>query len=701
MSELDTVPAAPAVLKGIAEAHGYKIKTHDFNIDLRDMFDQKLDKTFSEDFVELMNSWTIDTDETHKFCNQIQTFYNYVVDKILETPCRYLGISVFSGYRHKATFDLCQLIKQRAPHIKIVLGGKGLNIRHFMAIEKYLTTAEKMLSFDQIMLKRKLADHIIAGDAEDAIIDLFSGKLNEINFTKQEALNTQLEYPFANFDDARLEKYSGHAGRPQLPVVSSKGCVRDCDFCDVGFHFKNFRSKNGRRMAEEMIFLANKYNIFEFALVDSIANGNMKSLKEACSYLAEYNQSVDCSKRITWAGNWICRPPGTTKPEFFDLLGKSGCISLTVGAEHGSNRVLEIMKKKTTVEGLYYELEQINRVGGIHVILNNITGHWAETYEDFLITVDMFLRLGPYVANGTVVGWIIGPGFHVLDGSPAAGVQHSGIVSNNANFDFMWYSTKNPNLTIKARMARLYFIYKLCFMLNATTFNTGSMLAYIRESLKLTEDKWKDFYDKNLNKDSWSPCQSIGMVDQVKPYVNRRISELYTGTKIKINVTANCYNGSPRMFVKYNNVTYFYNELTPGDNSIEFEVLYNYSNKVQLEIGMDNKDKFDTQIDSCGNILLDKNIKINSLIIDNIDLMIDSTYYYQFGKYVELNGIVSNKKMAPGLFSNQSIIFEFNEPFWVHYLSSRPNTFDYALSNTFANQALLEEIKTMFSKLEY
>lgn len=696
-SDLDVVPCAPALLKGIAEAHGFSIKTYDTNIDLLEMYGQNP----SIDFVELMSSWLIETDNTYKYHDVIQSYYNRVIDTVLTTPCTYLGISVFSIYRHKATFELCRLLKEKIPDIKIVLGGRGAVVNHHISIEKYLSPSEKFLTFDQIMLKRKLVDRVISGDAEDAIIDLLDGELDVNDTLHKTALNNKLEYPYPNFDDDRLDMYTGQAGNRQLPIVSSKGCVRSCDFCDVAAHFTRFQSKDGNHIAKEMIYLSNKYNINEFAFMDSIANGNMKTLRAACQSLKEYNQSVCKEKRLSWAANWICRPPMIIKPEFFDLLKDSGCKSLTIGAEHGSNRVLELMNKKTTVEGLYYELEQLDRVG-IESILNLLTGHWAETYDDFLKSVEMILKIAPYCANGTVSGFSAGPSFHLLDNTPAADFATSGLNTLSSNFNLVCYSRKNNNLTLKVKLARLYFVYKMLFRLNLSTNYSGGFLMYVNAALDKVSDQIDDFYENQIDKKSWEVCPSVELMDNVDSFVDTLIKDLYPTTKIKIDVYSNGCNGAPRMKVKFNGTTYYYNELDLGDNVIEFEVPYLYNGTASLEIGMDNKTVNDTQIDNNGNIIADKNIIFNKIVIDKIDVAKDVEFYFRNGKYVE-DGCVLEKQVSLGLYSNSSVMFEFKEPFWVHYLKHVPLRFDYLLGagSSEENYKLLDSVREKILKFKY
>lgn len=662
--ELDVAPCAPAVLKGIAEAYNYKVTTYDFNLDFRLNFSEYEDYWF-----DLGHS------NEYRGYQEITKFYDQCMQIIKDNPARWVGISVFSGLSHKFAIELCKKIKQEVPDQKIVLGGRGVNLLSYYPVA--FTEFEQMIPLSQVLIKKKLVDQVIAGDAEDAIIDLLSGKLNEISFDKKLLIDNTLKYPFSNFDDYRLNEYT-QMGKIQLPVVSSKGCVRQCDFCDVGTHFVKFQSKDGYRLAEELIFLSEKYKIYDFGFLDSIANGNMKALKQACEVLTDYNQSADSDKKITWSGNWICRPPGTVKPEFFDLLKSSGVDTLVVGTEAGSNHVLEMMKKKTTVEGMFYELDQMNRVG-IKTMSNQIVGHWSERYVDFLDHVDMLLKFGWYMAQGTLSGLNLGTTFHILDGSPANEYSYSGIDSRG-RYEIMWFSDKNPELTIRARLARFLIICQLVKTYNYSQFTADADFHFVFNELTQLRNKWPEFYKKYLAEDFQDTCPSIELrKENLTDFFQSRLATHFPRCTVELVLEASHCNGAPRFYFKHNDDVKIYKELSPGLNTIKFEFDYDYSkNSCVITLGMDNKQLNDTKIDAQGNIVEDKNIALKSLKIDQIELLNQHELMYKNSTYVSNNEISSP---IMGFYSNSSISWEFRAPFWTKVLSSIPNRYDYFDAN--------------------
>jgi radical SAM superfamily enzyme YgiQ (UPF0313 family) len=692
-------PCGPAVLKGIAESQGYSITCRDFGVDFVDFIKQYpgLDAT------TVMTTWLNDFDHTHEYYELIDKFYKYCVAEIQKYQTRFLGISVFSVYHHRFAFDLCQRLRAVAPDLEIVIGGKGISVRYGAGIEKLLTGTEKFLEYHQIMKKRKLIDYAVIGDAEDAIIDLLAGRFQRDNNDRQTPSIKDLNYPFSNFDDYDIARYGAASmGFIQLPVVSSKGCVRACDFCDVGAHFVRFQSKDGNRLVEEMIYLSEKYKIYSFALQDSIANGNMKALTQMCERLAEYNQSVDPERRIRWAANWIARPPNSVKPHFFDLMKAAGCESLVIGAESGSNYVLEHMRKKTTVEGLFYEIEQMDRCG-IPVNINLILGHWSERWQDFVDSLDMTLKLAYYEAKGIVTGFQIGGGFHALENTPAADYNYSGIVKNDSNWEIMWWSDKNPELTAKVRFSRLYIFWHMAYAFNIgryyEVFSSGNVeLLPLVIALQQSRDEWKKFYAPLIPTDFKATCPSIHMINQADQFITDRLVNLYPKTTIDVSLDVSSCNGDPEFYCEYNGKEIYAAAMPHGQHTVSVDVNYDYQViDHEFVFGMRGKNlNTDTQVDDQGNIVRDKKIMINSLIIDGIDVVDHQTLFYEQSVYTEEGQVIDIAR--PGFYKNSSIAWRFQAPFWRKVLKSRnaPKFYsaDYNVHNEL-QQSLRQEIELM------
>jgi len=649
---------APAILKGIADTAGFEIKTQDFNVDFRHTI-----CTSQKEFEDLQEYFLTDTAVANP---KIEKLYQLIINRIVEVDARYLGISVFSVYTHKSTLELCKLIKKKLPEVKIVVGGKGLNAFSHYSILPDLSPSEKMDMFGRILKRKRLVDQVIMGDAEDAIIDLLSGKLTGDEFDWHAPKSSNLEYPFSNYDDYKLEKYSGIMGRPQLVVVSSKGCVRDCDFCDVAVQFERFQSKDGKRLAEEMIYLANKHNVYELATADSILNGNIKELKKTLEVLAEYNNTSPEDKKIKWGGNWICRPRMSIKPEFFKLMKQAGCTHLTVGAESGSDRVLEIMRKKTTVDGLYYELEQMEQ-NGIQCMINHVIAHWSETYDDFIKHVNMTIKLCEWYAKNVVTSMMLGGGFHTLRDTPAVNNKDvNNLATAEDNYSFVWYTPNNPSLTIKARMARLLTIYSICSDYNVVMINGYSDLLSTKNRMVSTFDQGKELIEKLKPPGFIEECQSVSLLDTYQEFVENQIKSTYKKGKIQLTVEA---NNEPKLNITYGNTILYDHILPAGITDIDIDFELDYTPGTELSLSMTNKGPNDTIVGKNGEILSDKYIKFHQVKIDGIDILGDMGFWYHSMTYIQ-EGARLDRALS-GFWKNSKIVLPMAGPFWPGYLKSK------------------------------
>jgi len=689
-------PCAPAVLKGIVESHGFSMKLYDSNIDLQyDICGNDISL-----YNQLINYFiTSPLDFQHQ--NLIERFYTHVIEKIKRQNTRFLAFSVFSVFTHRATYDILTRLRPQV-NVPIVLGGRGLTTRPNLSILNFLSIIEKTSNFSDIIKKRSLADYMILGDGEDAIVDLLSGSFSNETYTHHVAKRNSLDYPFSNFDGLQLEKYQGMGNTKQLPIISSKGCVRSCDFCDVAAQMKRFQSKDGERLAQEAIYLANKYNIREFSLADSIANGNMKSLTEFCKKLAEHNANSQPDQKITWAGNWISRPPNSIKKPFYDLMAKSGCSSVTVGAEHASNRVLESMNKKTVVEGLQFDLDHFDRTG-IKSILNLIIGHWSEEFDDFMKLYDFILKQGRYIANGTINA------FHTtiyaaLDNTPS--VHDSSInqlVRADDNFTLLWYTIKNPNNTIKVRLARWLIIMELYGFLNFYRQTHWNDLQNLLHRIKNSSSTWEEFFHtKVLDQENHVTCeQTLDFMETHKSYLVTSLKKIFPETTLKLKVIAFHSNGAPCLFITRNGKDLYRSDLDQGSNEIAVNMPNDFDNDSVLEIGMTKKRPGDTLVDAQGNILQDKKILIELLEIDTINISNDDNYFYHELEYIE-NGEIQPVS-RPGFFFNDSCLkIKFRGSFWQHYLSSRQSPtwrIDEQKQKEIPN--LIVELKSLIKGLKY
>ena len=116
---------------------------------------------------------------------------------------------------------------------------------------------------------------------------------------------------------------------------------------------------------------------------------------------------------------------------------------------------------------------------------------------------------------------------------------------------------------------------------------------------------------------------------------------------------------------------------------------------------MDNKNPNDTDVDAQGIIVADKRILINSIKIDNIDLLKNSDYFYKQIEYIENDTKLSVGR--PGFFVNSQMNIQFQAPYWRWYIKDQlKDAMDWqTLNNDAPVQDMIDDIKSYIYKYEY
>lgn len=164
-------------------------------------------------------------------------------------------------------------------------------------------------------------------------------------------------------------------GKTVAPLVSAKGCVARCTFChrwDRGIRFIPVPV-----LMKRIDYFIEKHNAGFISFGDENFGSNKRWLNE---FLPEMKK-----RDLIWsvAGMRV----STISPEWIVRLKDAGCLSIHYGMESGSQRMLDIMEKVTTVEqnknAVKWMAEQ-----NLDSVLQLIIGMPGETQETLRETID-------------------------------------------------------------------------------------------------------------------------------------------------------------------------------------------------------------------------------------------------------------------------------------------------------------------------
>jgi radical SAM superfamily enzyme YgiQ (UPF0313 family) len=174
---------------------------------------------------------------------------------------------------------------------------------------------------------------------------------------------------------------------PAAPMVLTRGCPYQCTFC--GSHLitgRKVRKRSIDNIIEEIRLLQQDYGIRTIDIVDENLAFDRNYLKAFCERLIQEDLGI----------LWNC-PSGvrltSLDKETVPLMERSGCFGFSVGVESGSQRILDSVKKRLTVEEIVDKVRMIKRVSNITLQGFFMFGFPEETREDIEATIRLACSL--------------------------------------------------------------------------------------------------------------------------------------------------------------------------------------------------------------------------------------------------------------------------------------------------------------------
>lgn len=167
-----------------------------------------------------------------------------------------------------------------------------------------------------------------------------------------------------------------------MPIVMSRGCAFRCTFC---YHVNNFYRKHSvDYLLRYLGHLKRKYGVTAIITWDDLVMLNRKWLATLCDAIADAGLGL----RLFTSGG----KPNLMNREILRKMRRAGFERISYGIESGSQKILDIMRKKTTVEQ-NYQAVKTSVEEGIFTHLNMIVGMPGESVATLWETLRFLSRL--------------------------------------------------------------------------------------------------------------------------------------------------------------------------------------------------------------------------------------------------------------------------------------------------------------------
>ncbi|MDP3791601.1 MAG: radical SAM protein [Candidatus Omnitrophota bacterium] len=306
------------------------------------------------------------------------------------------GISVMTGAPIRSALEITRWIKRRYPRMKVVWGGPHatFNGREIMGEEGVDFAINGYGSMPLALLAGSIAKNGSAAELSgikglvyrdnDAVVEVPP----ENNF---EAFSyKEIPYDLIRKD---LDRYSQLDSKERIfSMYSVMGCPYKCAFCSSPAQYKNFKKKYVPIPLDEIVghieYVKNKYGATYIYFID---DDSFVDLDHVENIIDEMNKR-GIVIRLGFRGARI-NEISKMSDKYLDKLADVGTNILHIGAESGSQKILDLINKNCTVRDIINVNRKMARHPKIRTAYNWIIGLPGETLNDLHETRKLIMRL--------------------------------------------------------------------------------------------------------------------------------------------------------------------------------------------------------------------------------------------------------------------------------------------------------------------
>ena len=244
----------------------------------------------------------------------------------------------------------------------------------------------------------KGADYVLIGEGEETLVELL-GQLSMGADTSQivglatsrtskvkrrQDISDLDKLPFPAWDLVDAEKYRAiwlkRHGYFSLNMVTTRGCPFHCNWCAKPIWGQRYHSRSPENVAAEMKWLQETYHPDHIWFADDILG-----LKPG--WLPRFADALHAQGGLV-PFKCLSRADLLTREGEVDALARAGAQTVWMGAESGSQKILDAMDKGTRVEQIHEAARRLKRAG-IRVGFFLQFGYPGETRTDIEKTIQL------------------------------------------------------------------------------------------------------------------------------------------------------------------------------------------------------------------------------------------------------------------------------------------------------------------------
>lgn len=333
---------------------------------------------------------------------------------------------------------------------KVILGGPDVSYN----LENYLNTG---------------ADFLIIGEGEETTYELYQSiihgsdisKIDGIAYLDNDAVvKNQPRTKFRELDELPLpnreaipnQKYldtwKKNHGESSMTISTQRGCPYTCKWCSTAVYGQSYRRRPPHLVAAEMKMLKEKYNPDAIWFVDDVFTISHKWLTAFHEEVVKQKAQIrfECITRAERLNEEILR-----------LLKEAGCFRIWIGAESGSQKVIDLMDRRVDVNHVKKMIQDTNALG-IETGTFVMVGYPGEEEGDILETIQYLKEANPTHYTITIA-------------YPIKGSSLYEEIEKDITVQPDWETSTDRQIDFKRNYPRKYYDYAVSKVVNEVAFH--------------------------------------------------------------------------------------------------------------------------------------------------------------------------------------------------------------------------------------
>jgi anaerobic magnesium-protoporphyrin IX monomethyl ester cyclase len=253
------------------------------------------------------------------------------------------------------------------------------------------------------------ADFILLGEAEYTLLELINAlaatdkdmqliqglayiKRDSVIKTQRRSMIKDLDsLPMPAWDLIDIAPYKKRwlksSGYFSLNIGTTRGCPFKCNWCAKPIYGNRYNSRSPENVLNELLYLKQKFQFDHIWFCDDIF-GLKPGWVQSFAVLVQKHQ-------LSFRFKIQARADLLLEENYIQALAMAGCDNAWMGAESGSQKILDAMDKGITVKQIHMATKLLKK-HGIKPSFFIQFGYLDETWKDIQKTIDMINELLPY-----------------------------------------------------------------------------------------------------------------------------------------------------------------------------------------------------------------------------------------------------------------------------------------------------------------